>query len=53
MFSILRPPYNRGNERDNYRGDRSSFSDERRNRDRRDDGIIYNFLDNFNPYFVI
>ncbi len=47
-FFILRSSYNRGNERDNYRSQRSSHNDDHHNRDRRDDGKIKNFLDNFN-----
>jgi len=35
---MLRPAYNRNNERDNYRNKRSSHNDDHHNRDRRDDG---------------
>jgi hypothetical protein len=44
---MLRPAYNRHNDRDNYRNKRSSNNEDQHNRDRRDDGIIKNFIKNF------
>jgi hypothetical protein len=57
---MLRPLYNRNNERDNYRNNerdnyrnkRSSHNDDHHNRDRRDDGIINYFLDIFEIIFM-
>ncbi len=56
---MLRPLYNRNNERDNYRNNerdnyrnkRSSHNDDYHNRDRRDDGNIHHiFLYSFQIY---
>ncbi|CAF3960278.1 unnamed protein product [Adineta steineri] len=46
--STSRSSYNHGHDRDTYHGKRSSYNDEHRNRDRRDDGIISYFFDNIN-----